>query len=66
MEVHVNGGGATNDELLHGYRSALRLSIGLCGLGLCLAIVFLLKSYWADHKSLQNTKREAASKFGEE
>lgn len=44
VEVHVNRGGRTPKDLLHGYRCALYLAIGLAGLGILLAIFFLLKT----------------------
>ncbi|KAK5125952.1 hypothetical protein LTR85_011307 [Meristemomyces frigidus] len=50
VEVHVNNGGQTWDETLYGYRGALYMGTGLCGLGLALSIVFVAKTYWDDRK----------------
>ncbi|KAK4621816.1 hypothetical protein CLAFUW4_06740 [Fulvia fulva] len=48
VEVYVNNGGLTYEDTLHGYRCALYMGIGLAGLGVLLAFVFVLKSYWDD------------------
>lgn len=42
IEVHVNGGGTTPEQLLKGYRSALYFGIGLSGLGILVAAAFVL------------------------
>lgn len=49
-------------DQLKGYRSALYVSIGLAGLGVCVAATFLLKSYWVDWRS---SKRRAAAETQE-
>lgn len=51
VEVHVNRGGRTPTDLLHGYRCALYLAIGLAGLGILLAIFFLLKTLRDERRS---------------
>jgi MFS family permease len=50
VEVNVTRGDGTFDDTLHGYRSAYHMGIGLAGLGIFLSFVFVLKSYWKDHK----------------
>ena len=45
VEVHTNRGGHTMEDVLKGYRSALYLGIGLSGLGLVIALLFLLRSF---------------------
>lgn len=50
VEVHVTKGDGTFQDTLHGYRGALYTGIGLAGLGIFLSFVFVLKSYWKDHK----------------
>lgn len=52
VEVQVNNGGQTFADVLHGYRSALYMGIGLAGLGIALAILFLIKSYYHDDRKL--------------
>ncbi|CAN8097597.1 unnamed protein product [Discula destructiva] len=43
VEVHVDNGGQTEQDLLRGYRGALYLGIGLAGLGLLICLAFLVK-----------------------
>ena len=50
VEVHVTKGDGTFQDTLHGYRGALYTGIGLAGLGIFLSFIFVLKSYWRDHK----------------
>jgi hypothetical protein len=58
IEVNVNDGGRTPEDVLHGYRSALYMGIGLSGLGICFAVTFLAKSYWDDHRSERMAEKE--------
>ncbi|CAK1366430.1 unnamed protein product [Cercospora beticola] len=51
VEVHVNNGGKTEADVLHGYRSGLYMGIGLAGLGIALAILFLVKTLYDERKS---------------
>lgn len=51
VEVHVNGGGGTKELRLKGYRGGWYMAIGLAGLGLFLAVVFLAKSYWDERRA---------------
>ncbi|KAJ9165496.1 Major facilitator superfamily transporter [Coniochaeta hoffmannii] len=46
VEVHVNNGGKTPEDVLKGFRGALYLGVGLSGLGLVFCAGFLLKTYW--------------------
>jgi MFS family permease len=50
VEVHVNNGGKTPQDLLRGYRGAWYVGCGLSGLGMVLSIVFLLRSIWNDRR----------------
>lgn len=50
VEVHVNHGGQTPEDVLLGYRGALYMGAGLASLGLVISITFLLKSYLDDHR----------------
>ena len=43
VEIHVNNGGETVEDELAGYRGAMYLSVGLCGLGVVTSLLFLLK-----------------------
>jgi MFS family permease len=60
VEVHVNNGGKTPEDLLLGFRGAFYVGAGLAGLGLLISITFLLKSYLDDHreKRFQEGKRK--------
>ena len=53
VEVHVNNGGKTTADALHGLRSAFYMSIGLAGLGLLLSLLFVGKGYWDDRSSVR-------------
>lgn len=58
IDSHVNNGGKTPEDILHGFRSALYMAIGLSGFGLFLSLTFLAKGYWrVRHKT---SKVEAA------
>ena len=59
VEVHVNNGGRTYADTLHGYRSALYMGVGLAGLGIALAVVFLAKSYHDDRKKPKAHQHDA-------
>lgn len=58
IEVHVNNGGKTYSDTLHGYRSALYMGIGLSSLGVGLAVVFLAKSYFDEHRDAKRQERK--------
>ncbi|EGP85520.1 unnamed protein product [Zymoseptoria tritici ST99CH_1A5] len=60
IEVHVNNGGRTPADVLHGYRSALYMGIGLSGLGIFFALTFLAKSYWDDRRRERVPDKEAS------
>lgn len=55
VEVNVNRGGTTPEDVLRGYRGALYMGTGLSGLGLAVSIFFVAKTYWDDHKKAQQT-----------
>ena len=42
---HVNNGGRTPEDVLHGFRGAWYMAIGLSGLGLLLSLAFVAKGY---------------------
>lgn len=44
VEVHTNRGGQTKEDLQHGFRGALYMAIGLSGLGMALALMFVVKT----------------------
>ena len=50
VEVHVNNGGKTPEDILKGYRGAWYVAIGLAGLGIVLSLSFVVKSYWQGRK----------------
>lgn len=50
VEVHVNHGGRTPKDLLHGYRGAWYMGMGLSGLGLFVSVVYLMRSYVLERK----------------
>jgi len=54
IEVHTNGGGKTQEDLLRGYRNAFYMGVSLSGMGLVISIIFLLKSYWRERKDKRN------------
>jgi mannose/fructose/N-acetylgalactosamine-specific phosphotransferase system component IIC len=43
VEVHTNNGGRTFEDILLGYRAALYMGVGLAGLGVLVAIMFVFK-----------------------
>ena len=43
VEVHVNGGGKTPEDMLRGYRGAWYMGIGLSGLGLVISLLYWTK-----------------------
>jgi MFS family permease len=53
IEVNVNHGGRTPEDLLRGYRGALYFGVGMAGLGLGVALTFLLKTYWDERQCKQ-------------
>lgn len=63
VEVHVNNGGKTSEDVLKGYRGALYFATGLGGLGILLSVVFTIKCYWEEHRSraVDNAAAEEAS-----
>lgn len=64
VEVNVNDGGSTRYEELRGYRGALYMGIGLSGFGVCLAVVFLAKSYLDDHRQLRSSEKRSEGDVG--
>ena len=58
IEIHVNNGGKTPEDVLLGYRGALYFGTGLAGFGLALAVAFVGKQYWDDRKAKQTSAAE--------
>jgi hypothetical protein len=52
VEVHVNRGGETKADRLLGYRGALYLAVALSGLGMCVSLLFLLKTYIEEKRDM--------------
>ncbi|KAF2836787.1 MFS general substrate transporter [Patellaria atrata CBS 101060] len=44
VEVHVNNGGHTTEDLLKGYRGAWYVGIGLAGLGMVISLIYSLNT----------------------
>lgn len=59
VEVHVNNGGHTPDDLLKGYRGALYLAIGLGGLGMFLSAIYAFKGYRDERRSVNANNEQA-------
>lgn len=51
VEVNVNNGGKTLEDVMKGFRGALYMGIGFSGLGLVFCAGFLLKTYWRTGKN---------------
>jgi MFS family permease len=50
VEVHVNRGGKTPQDVLRGYRGAWYLGMGLSGLGMVVSALFVLRGYREDRR----------------
>ncbi|CAG8226247.1 unnamed protein product [Penicillium nalgiovense] len=59
VEVHVNNGGHTPDDVLKGYRGALYLAVGLGGLGMFLSAIYVFKGYRAERQPAKARHEEA-------
>ena len=59
VEVHVNNGGHTPDDLLKGYRGALYLAVGLGGLGMFLSAIYAFKGYRDERQSVKANNEQA-------
>lgn len=46
VEIHVNNGGKTKEDVLKGYRGAFYVAIGICGLGIAICLSFVFKSHF--------------------
>ena len=53
VEVHVDRGGKTPEDVLRGYRGAWYLGIGLAGAGMVVSIIFWIRGSWKDRKAAQ-------------
>lgn len=60
IEVQINNGGHTKEDLLRGYRGTLWFSVGLTAFGTVLALIFLLKDH-RRRKLAENQKVEQAA-----
>jgi MFS family permease len=56
VEVHVNNGGGSPENLLKGYRGAWYVAAGLAGLGLGISAIFLARDHWHDHQKWKAAK----------
>ncbi|KAJ5457077.1 hypothetical protein N7530_012351 [Penicillium desertorum] len=59
VEVHVNNGGHTPDDIPKGHRGALYLAVGLGGLGMFLSAIYVIKGYRAERQPAKAKHEEA-------
>lgn len=57
VEVHVNNGGHTPEDVLKGYRGAWYIGAGLAALGLAASATFLARHHWQEYQEAKH-KRE--------
>ena len=58
VEMYTHHSGRTEEEvLLHTYRSAIYMGLGLASLGVLLAMTFVLKSYWQERRDGQANEK---------
>ncbi|OQO05858.1 hypothetical protein B0A48_09953 [Cryoendolithus antarcticus] len=60
VEVHVNNGSGTPEDVLKGYRGALYLGIGLAAMGLVVSLVFVGKLTLKDRRAANSGNAEKA------
>jgi len=58
VEIHVNHGGLIAEDVLHGYRGAWYMGIGLAGFGIFLSGLYVAKSYWVEHTEEKRHEKE--------
>jgi hypothetical protein len=56
VEVHINHGGHNRQDLLRGYHGAYYMGIGIASLGLAVSVMFLLRDYWQEKRTVQATQ----------
>jgi MFS family permease len=56
VEVNVNNGGKTREDVMKGFRGALYMGIGLSVLGLIFCAGFLVKTYWRDARKKSDSE----------
>ncbi|OQN96192.1 hypothetical protein B0A48_17699 [Cryoendolithus antarcticus] len=61
VEVHVNNGGNTPEDVLKGYRGALYLGIGLAATGLVVSLVFVGKLTLRDRRTARSESEGKAT-----
>lgn len=66
VEVHTSHGGATEADVLMGYRSAMYLGVGLSGLGMAIALLFLMNIHWSGRKRMRNSEVDTVMEKGHE
>ncbi|OQE26978.1 hypothetical protein PENFLA_c006G01441 [Penicillium flavigenum] len=59
VEVHVNNGGHTPDDVLKGYRGAIYFAVGLGGLGMFFSAIYVIKGYRAERQPAKAKHEEA-------
>ncbi|KAF1988977.1 hypothetical protein K402DRAFT_391145 [Aulographum hederae CBS 113979] len=59
VEVNVNNGGLTQEDVLKGYRGAMYMGIGFAGGGMLLCLGFLGKGVWGAKKKGEKEKAES-------
>lgn len=60
VEVQINNGGLTKQDILKGFRGAFYLEIGLSGLGVLTSLAFLLKMYVRERRGGPSHKEKPA------
>jgi predicted MFS family arabinose efflux permease len=51
VEIYVNNGGHTPQDILKGYRGAWYVGCGITSLGLAISIIFLARDHWRDRNA---------------
>lgn len=59
IETNINDGGTTPADVLHGFRGAWYMGIGLAGLGLCISLFFAIRDAFRSTKRTRKSQLEA-------
>lgn len=57
VEISVNNGGKTKEDVLRGYRGAFYMGIGICGLGIAICLAFVFKSHFMKRSKGQDQEK---------